>query len=111
MSCPTWEDELAGMAADSADGMTLIIRTMNEQIDRLSERIAENPRYGYLIAGGILLLWLVGVICGWKWTYEPNRWGWHWLRDTFGEGAVRFCVGALLVVALAGVTCLYFATG
>ena len=70
-----------------------------------------NPRYGYLIAGGILLLWLVGVICGWKWTYEPNRWGWHWLRDTFGEGAVRFCVGALLVVALAGVTCLYFATG
>ena len=27
-----------------------------EQIDRLSERIAENPRYGYLIAGGILLL-------------------------------------------------------
>ena len=38
MSCPIWEDELAGMAADSADGMTLIIRIMNEQIDRLSER-------------------------------------------------------------------------
>ncbi len=26
---------------------------MNEQIDRFSERIAENPRYGYLIAGGL----------------------------------------------------------
>ena len=26
---------------------------MNEQIDRLSERIAENPRYGYLIVGGV----------------------------------------------------------
>lgn len=38
VSCPIWEDELAGMAADSADGMTLIIRIMNEQIDRLSER-------------------------------------------------------------------------
>ena len=31
---------------------------MNEQIDRHFEWIAENPRYGYLIAGGILLLWL-----------------------------------------------------
>ena len=33
---------------------------MNEQIDRHFEWIAENPRYGYLIAGGILLLWLTG---------------------------------------------------
>ena len=29
---------------------------MNEQIDRHFEWIAENPRYGYLIVGGILLL-------------------------------------------------------
>ena len=43
---------------------------MNEQIDRHFEWIAENPRYGYLIVGGILLLWLIGVICGWKWTYS-----------------------------------------
>ena len=70
---------------------------MNEQIDRHFEWIAENPRYGY-------------VICGWKWTYEPNRWGWYWVRDTFGEKALRICVGALLVIALAGVACLYFAT-
>lgn len=88
----------------------IIIQTMNEQIDRHFEWIAENPRYGYLIVGGILLLWLIGVICGWKWTYEPNRWGWYWVRDTFGEKALRICVGALLVIALAGVACLYFAT-
>ena len=45
---------------------------MNEQIDRHFEWIAENPRYGYLIAGGILLLWLkmdlraepVGMVLG-----------------------------------------------
>lgn len=83
---------------------------MNEQIDRLSERIAENPRYGYLIVGGILLLWLIGVICGWKWTYSLSTWGWNWVRETFGEKALRICVGALLVIALAGVACLYFAT-
>ena len=83
---------------------------MNEQIDRLSERIAENPRYGYLIVGSILLLWLIGVICGWKWTYSLSTWGWNWVRETFGEKALRICVGALLVIALAGVACLYFAT-
>ena len=41
---------------------------------------------------------------------RPNRWGWYWVRDTFGEKALRICVGALLVIALAGVACLYFAT-
>lgn len=40
----------------------IIIQTMNEQIDRHFEWIAENPCYGYLIVGGILLLWLIGVI-------------------------------------------------
>ena len=68
---------------------------MNEQIDRHFEWIAENPRYGYLIAGGILLLWLIGVICGWKWTYEPNRWGWYWVRDTFGEKGVAYLCGRI----------------
>ena len=62
---------------------------MNEQIDRHFEWIAENPRYGYLIVGGILLLWLIGVICGWKWTYSLSTWGWNWVRETFGEKALR----------------------
>lgn len=84
---------------------------MDELTDRLYEWIAGNPRHGYLMAGGIALLWLIGVICGWKWTYTPGAWGWHWLRDTFGEGAVRLCMGALLVVILACVAYLYLATG
>ena len=83
---------------------------MNEKIDRLSERIDEKPRYGDRIGGGILQLWLIGVICGWKWTYSLSTWGWNWVRETFGEKALRICVGALLVIALAGVACLYFAT-
>lgn len=73
---------------------------MNEQIDRLSERIAENPRYGYLIAGGILLLWLIGVICGWKWTYQGGTRGWNLVREIFGERAVRFWHGVLLFILL-----------
>ena len=43
---------------------------MDELIDKHLEWIAENPRYGYLIAGVIVLFWLIAVICGWKWTYE-----------------------------------------
>ena len=77
---------------------------MNEQIDRHFEWIAENPRYGYLIVGGILLLWLIGVICGWKWTYSLSTWGWNWVRETFGEKALRICVGALLVIGRRGVS-------
>ena len=73
---------------------------MDELIDKFSEKIAENPRYGYLIAGGILLLWLIGVICGWKWTYKADTWGWNWVRETFGERAVRFWHGVLLFLLL-----------
>lgn len=73
---------------------------MDELINKLSEKIAENPRYGYLIAGGILLLWLIGVICGWKWTYKADTWGWNWVRETFGEGAVRFWHGVLVFLLL-----------
>ncbi|MCL1617043.1 immunity 17 family protein [Bacteroides sp. ET71] len=73
---------------------------MDELINKISEKIAENPRYGYLIAGGILLLWLIGVICGWKWTYKADTWGWNWVRETFGERAVRFWHGVLLFLLL-----------
>lgn len=73
---------------------------MNEQIDRHFEWIVENPRYGYLIAGVIVLFWLIAVICGWKWTYEGDTWGWNWVRETFGERAVRICKGVLLLIIL-----------
>lgn len=77
---------------------------MNELIDKhfewLTEWLAENPRYGYLIAGGILLLWLIGVICGWKWTYQGGTWGWNWVRETFGGWAVRFWHGVLVLLLL-----------
>ena len=73
---------------------------MDELIAKISEKIAENPRYGYLIASGILLLCLIGVICGWKWTYQGGTWGWNWVRETFGERAVRFWHGVLLFLLL-----------
>lgn len=70
---------------------------MEELIHPYIERIAANPRYGYFVAGSLLLFWLIGVICGWKWTYELSTWKENWIREPFGEGMMRIGVGLLLV--------------
>ena len=44
-----------------------------EWLDKIKDfpnLIQQEPRYGYLVVAGLLLIWLVGVICGWKWTYS-----------------------------------------
>ena len=41
-----------------------------EWLDKIKDfpnLIQQEPRYGYLVVAGLLLIWLVGVICGWKW--------------------------------------------
>ena len=46
-----------------------------EWLDKIKDfpnLIQQEPRYGYLVVAGLLLIWLVGVICGWKWTYSPS---------------------------------------
>ena len=41
---------------------------ISEFMEGLPEWLQAHPRYGYLIVAGILLLWLVGIVCGWRWT-------------------------------------------
>lgn len=43
-----------------------------ELYDKISEWVQAHPRNGYLIAAGLLLFWLFGVIMGWKWTLADN---------------------------------------
>ena len=46
-----------------------------EWLDKIKDfpnLIQQEPRYGYLVVAGLLLIWLVGVICGWKWTYSHS---------------------------------------
>ena len=38
---------------------------ISEFMEGLPEWLQAHPRYGYLIVAGILLLWLVGIVCGW----------------------------------------------
>lgn len=42
---------------------------VKEFITGFPQLLQTSPRYGYLIVAAILLLWLLGIICGWKWTY------------------------------------------
>ena len=39
---------------------------ISEFMEGLPEWLQAHPRYGYLIVAGILLLWLVGIVCGWR---------------------------------------------
>ena len=62
-----------------------------EWLDKIKDfpnLIQQEPRYGYLVVAGLLLIWLVGVICGWKWTYSrPGSTGGNfWMILAVGIG-------------------------
>ena len=72
-----------------------------DMITSLPDLVKSGPRYGYLVVAVILLLWLVGIICGWKWTYtRPGSWGGNFWLDTLGPKAFRFWLGVILAVGI-----------
>ena len=73
---------------------------VKEFITGFPQLLQTSPRYGYLIVAAILLLWLLGIICGWKWTYtRPGSWGGNfWLGVILAVG-----IGlALLLFSISG---------
>lgn len=73
---------------------------ISEFMEGLPEWLQAHPRYGYLIVAGILLLWLVGIACGWRWTYSrPGSW----------EG--NFWLGLIVAAAAGCALLLFFVTG
>ncbi len=79
--------------------------------DKISSRMQPHPETGYLIVAGLLALWLFGVIMGWKWTYGASSWKQNALREMLGAGMYRFCIGAILAVAIAITLYLYSVAG
>ena len=68
--------------------------------------------YGYLIVAGILLLWLVGIVCGWRWTYSrPGSWEGNFWLGTLGERSYRFWLGLIVAAATGCALLLFFVTG
>ena len=63
-----------------------------EWLDKITDfpnLIQQEPRYGYLVVAGLLLIWLVGVICGW------NFW-----MNLLGPKTFRFWLGVILAVGI-----------
>lgn len=73
---------------------------ISEFMEGLPEWLQAHPRYGYLIVAGILLLWLVGIVCGWRWTYSrPGSWEGNFWLGTLGERSYRFWLGLIVAAA------------
>ena len=74
---------------------------VKEFITGFPQLLQTSPRYGYLIVAAILLLWLVGVICGWKWTYSrPGSTGGNFWMNLLGPKTFRFWLGVILAVGI-----------
>ena len=75
-----------------------------EWLDKIKDfpnLIQQEPRYGYLVVAGLPLIWLVGVICGWKWTYfRPGSTGGNFWMNLLGPKTFRFWLGVILAVGI-----------
>lgn len=75
------------------------------------EYFQTNPKSGYLVAIFALLIWLIGLILDWKWTYaRPGSWGGNFWLDLLGPDGFRFWLGVIIVLAILLATYLFFKT-
>ncbi len=82
-----------------------------EFLDKINDWVQTHPENGYLIASGLLTLWLICVIIGWKWAYVGHSAKANALRELLGDKMYRICVGVLLAIALGCSLYLYTVTG
>ena len=72
-------------------------------IDAFKDFMAVNPHYGYLIATGAFVLFLIGLILDWDWVVEPGG-GYfnveYWIR-TFGRKTIRIYLGISVLLGIA----------
>ena len=83
------------------------MEVINDFFGRVFDYLGDNPKYGLLVAMLLGTLYLIGIIRNWKWTLLPGS-----SRDLtpmwiemFGEKAVRFGKGVMVVLLLA---CLFY---
>lgn len=86
-----------------------------EWIDKIKDfpnLVQQEPRYGYLVVAGILCMWLVGVICGWKRTYSrPGSTGDNFWMNLLGAKTFRFWLGVILAACIGLSVYLFSVTG
>lgn len=83
-----------------------------EKLKNFPQLIQEEPRYGYLVAVAILLVWLIGIICGWKWTYSrPGSTSGNFWMNLLGPKTYRFWLGVIVAVMIGILIYLFSVTG
>lgn len=83
-----------------------------EKIKNFPQLIQNEPRYGYLVVAAILLIWLIGVIFGWRWTYSrPGSTGGNALMNLLGPRTFRFWLGIFITILIATAIYLFVVTG
>ena len=83
-----------------------------EKLQNFPQLIQEEPRYGYHVAIAILFVWLIGVICGWKWTYSrPGSTGGNSWLNLLGPKTYRLGLGVILAVMIGILLYLFSVTG
>ena len=71
-----------------------ILRNLERLFTNATEYAYANPKVGYLVVIFLLLVWLVGLIFDWKWTYaRPGSWGGNFFLDLLGPTRFRFWLG------------------
>lgn len=78
-----------------------ILRNLEELLSNLAQYIQSSPKIGNIIAIFLLLLWLVGLIFNWKWSYRGNgSYGWNHLLEVLGPDTFRFWLGVLITICI-----------
>ncbi len=80
---------------------------INDFFGRVFDYLRDNPKYSLLVAMLLGTLYLIGIILNWKWTLLPGSSGDRtqmWI-EMFGEKAVRFGKGVMVVLLL---VCLFY---
>lgn len=87
------------------------LNNIRQNIERLLSNAAQyvqsSPKIGGIIAIFLLLLWLIGLIFNWKWTYRGNgSYGWNSLLEALGPDTFRFWLGALITICILILICI-----
>lgn len=86
-----------------------ILRNLERLFTNATEYAYANPKVGYLVVIFLLLVWLVGLIFDWKWTYaRPGSWGGNFFLDLLGPTGFRFWLGVIIMIAIVASAYLYF---
>lgn len=93
------------------DWLNTIWTKLERLLTERTEYVQTSPKAGYLVVIFALLIWLLGLIFDWKWTYaRPGSWGGNFWLDLLGPSGLRFWLGVFIVLAILLAAYLFFKT-